>query len=248
MAKSLIQLSKYTTPLHRFLPASLKLYIKRKSVRELVSIEELKPHLERSCQYLADKIGEESIGDYLEFGVAHGTSLNCMYQVLNGRNYDHIRLFGFDSFEGLPALSDKDDSEVWSKGLFKSDIDVTKYYLTQNGIDWERTFLIEGWFSYTLNESLKKEYNIEKAGIIMIDSDIYSSAKEALQFCESLIKDVVIIIFDDWRSGNLDQKNKGEKLAFTEFMNENPHLSAKEFGTYSFEGKPNGKLFIVEKI
>ncbi len=78
--------------------------------------------------------------------------------------------------------------------------------------------------------------NITKASLIMIDCDIYSSAKEFLNFCGPLIEDRTIIFFDDW-----SQKSQGEGKAFDEFLNENQHIKAEKFGSY----KPYGTVFLV---
>jgi hypothetical protein len=83
-----------------------------------------------------------------------------------------------------------------------------------------------------------EEHDIEKASLIMIDCDIYSSSKQALDFCAPLIKDKSIIFFDDWQPG----QNMGEEKAFDEFKEENTHLKVKKFGSY----KPSGEIFLVE--
>ena len=44
----------------------------------------------------------ERLGDYLEFGVSRGTSMACTYSTLRHAGLNHMRLIGFDSFEGLP--------------------------------------------------------------------------------------------------------------------------------------------------
>jgi O-methyltransferase len=81
----------------------------------------------------------------------------------------------------------------------------------------------------------------------MIDCDMYSSTKDALNFCTKLIKDEAIIFFDGWNRFNLAEKNLGEKKAFTEFLNENPQFKAEEFGSYSYKLKENGKVFKIIK-
>src|SRR5688500_8817891 len=48
----------------------------------LVYEEELKPKYERALKFLSEKVGIENLGDYLEFGVSHGTSLSVMHKAL----------------------------------------------------------------------------------------------------------------------------------------------------------------------
>lgn len=210
---------------------------------KLVNEEELTEQYHKALRYLTNRYGIENLGDYLEFGVCRGTSLKCMFDVLKKQRISKMCLFGFDSFKGLPH----DEDNHWKKGGFDSDYEYTKRILSKHGVDWNRTVLVEGWFNETLNENLIKKYKIQKASIIMIDCDLYSAAKEALNFCAPLIKDRSIIIFDDWNP--LAKYNKGEKLAFDEFLQENPHLSAKEFGEYSYRMNDlNGKVFLVELV
>ena len=230
-----------------YMPRGLKRWAKENAFKELVSADELKPQYEKACLYLAETIGIDSIGDYLEFGVCHGTSINCMHQVLTNLKFNHVRLIGFNSFEGMPEITGVDDGGLWYPGQFRSQLEETKSALTKKGIDWNKTVLIKGWFSDTLTDDIKRRYKLRKASIIMIDCDIYTSAKEALNFCKSLIRDKCILVFDDWGAGNLAEKNMGEKRAFEEFLKENTHLTAEEFGNYNYNGSPNGRLFIVNK-
>jgi hypothetical protein len=207
----------------------------------LVTARELQPRFKSACRQLTDRIGANGIGDYLEFGVCYGTSLHCMFQTLKEMELDHVRLFGFDSFKGLPPIAAIDIENYLQPGDYASSLDSTTRTLTRKGIDWSRTFLIEGWFQETLNHSLIKNHNIKKASFIMLDCDLYSSAKEALEFCLPLIKDTSIIFLDDW----CDDKDKGERRAFHEFLKAHPHVKSEYFDSYSHNGKPTGKVFML---
>jgi len=236
---------KLAEPFRRFLPAKLRIWANVNRARELVLVHELKPQYKKACEFLIETQGREAIGDYLEFGVCHGTSINCMHEVLNEVQLTNVRLFGFDSFEGMPKNAESEDEGQWYPGQYRSELEETTYFLNSKNVDWKRTFLVKGWFSETLTDDFKKKHNIAKASIIMIDCDIYSSSKEALNFCLPMIKDKCILVFDDWNTGDLAEKNLGERRAFDEFMKENTHLVAEEFGNYHYDGKPNGKVFVV---
>lgn len=206
--------------------------------KALVIEDEILPQYKKAASYLVKDIGKDALGDYLEFGVCYGTSMGCMSRVLRKKNLDNVRLIGFDSFEGLPQSAAHEDDGKWKPGEFACSIEDATQYLTEHGVDWDRTHLIKGWYSDTLTAEVVAEHNIEKASLIMIDCDIYSSSKQALDFCVPLIKDKSIIFFDDWQPG----KNMGEEKAFDEFLAENTHLKAKKFGSY----KPSGEIFLVE--
>ena len=50
-----------------------------------------------------------------------------------------------------------------------------------------RGVLIKGWLSDTLNKETIARHDLSNAGVIMIDVDIYTSSKQALDFCAPLI-------------------------------------------------------------
>jgi len=194
---------------------------------------------------LAERQGASSLGDYFEFGVYNGTSMICMHRVLGELGFDRIRLFGLDSFEGLPEAAEKDDDGHWYPGQFSCDYEITRKVLDLEDVDWNRIFLIKGWFSDTLNDDLIRKYNITNASVIMIDCDMYLSAKEAMGFCASLIQKEAVILFDDWYSGNrLADRNLGEKRAFDEFLSENPCFKAEELHSYT----KNAKVFLITRM
>jgi hypothetical protein len=211
--------------------------------RSLVPQVALEQKYGEALVLLMKKRGAESLGDYLEFGVYKGASMAGMYRTLKKLELDHIRLFGFDSFEGLPETARADDGGNWRPGQFRCGITFTQDLLTRQGVDWDRIRLIKGWFGETLNNELKREFNITKASIIMIDCDMYLSAKQALDFCGPLIQDASIVFFDDWHSGDLASKNLGEKRAFEEFLNDHPDFTIDHLGGYD----PNSAVFLVER-
>jgi len=215
---------------------------------ETLPVDSLQQSQRAALRYLVEKLGADNLGDYLEFGVFSGTSLGCMHTVLKELGLDHVRLFGFDSFEGMPAIASTEDEGVWAPGDFKLGIEFTKGILTQKGVDWSRTFLTKGWFCNTLTPELVEQYQIKKASVIMVDCDLYSSTVDVLRFCAPFIQDEVVMYFDDWHSGDLAAKNLGEKKAFDEFLAANHQFEARPFEpmyVHNAEGLVNGTAFIV---
>ena len=213
--------------------------------RRLLPEEPLSDKYREILLLLKERHGASSLGDYLEFGVYNGTSMICMHRVLGELGFDSIRLFGFDSFEGLPETAAKDDEGTWHPGQFSCDYEFTRKVLDLEDVDWNRIFLIKGWFSDTLNDDLIRKYNITNASVIMIDCDMYLSAKEALNFCAPLIQKEAVILFDDWYSGDrLADRNLGEKRAFDEFLSENPYFKAEELNSYT----KNAKIFLITRM
>lgn len=238
-----LKLNKVFYRYRRILPRRFRKWIEDNTYRVFVAPEQIIPQYRKALIELKQTVGENAIGDYLEFGVCHGTSLKCMHQVLEELKLPNVRIFGFDSFEGLPDTAQEEGLENWEPGSFASPIGKTKLYLTKNGIDWGKTFLIKGWYSDTLTENLKKEHHITKASVIMVDCDIYSSSKESLDFCKSLIKDTSIVFFDDWYAGGAAEKNVGQKKALDEFLVENANFKVEDYGTYSIGKRVNGQIY-----
>jgi hypothetical protein len=54
-------------------------------------------------------------------------------------------------------------------------------------------------------------------------------------FCEPLLADEAIVIFDDFRAGDSESQPDGEERALEEFLDANPHFAATELPhlTYS---------------
>jgi hypothetical protein len=174
-----------------------------------------------------DRAGESGVGDYLEFGVYQGNSLLEVHRVTEEEGLPGVRIFGFDSFEGLPQEAEEEG--VWSAGQYRSDLAFTRQRLTEGGVDWSRTTLVPGFFCDTLTPTLVAEHSLSRVGVIMIDCDLYSSAREALEFCTPLIRDSAVVLFDDWGSTGPEE---GEQRAFSEFLASLPDLEAEPLESY----------------
>lgn len=187
---------------------------------------------------LLDRHPPEAIGDYLEFGVYGGASLAGMYRALQANGLDGVRLFGFDSFAGLPEQAGEWESgATWQAGEMAMDERVTRRYLTGAGVDWGRVRLVRGWFADTLTPGLVQDLGLAKASLIMIDCDLYSSARDALAFCAGLIRDEAIVFLDDLHFDGLAERGLGEKRAFDELLRAHPDLRTVSLGRMHVHGE-----------
>jgi O-methyltransferase len=228
-----------------FVPPALRNWIEQErqrarilSRRRLVSIDSFRALLNHGLRMISERIGRDNIGAYLEFGVYNGTSMIGAYHETQALGLDHVRLFGFDSFEGLPPEAATDDD-----GLCRCELEFTRAVLQAENVDLDRVTLVPGWFSKTLVPEAVEGLGIEKASVIMVDCDIYSSTKQALAFCGPLIRDHALVLFDDWHAYGASQRNLGERKAFMEFLREWPCFSADRFGSYSTKAE----AFIVSR-
>lgn len=233
-----------------FAPAPIRTYVERERLRvrlrdrrRAVPETAYRDLLRRGLERLIQHAGRDSIGDYLEFGVYNGTSLVSAFRESEAMDLTHMRLFGFDSFQGLPPAAARDDEGKWRPGAWCSELEFTQAVLEAEEVDRSRVFLIPGWFSETCNAETAHRYNLTKASVIMIDCDIYTSTKEALDFCAPLITDRALILFDDWHAGNLAAKHLGERKAFEEWLAASTSFTVEPFGSY----RAKAETFIVTR-
>lgn len=131
----------------------------------------------------------------LEFGVFEGESINYLASLTSNKVY------GFDSFQGLP----EDWRSGFEKGCFKL---VGKPPIRENVI------IVEGWFEESIPRFLK--YFSEEIKLLHVDCDLYSSTKTIFMLLEKKIKPGCIIVFDEYF--NYPGWEKGEFKAFQEFI------------------------------
>jgi len=152
-------------------------------------------------------------GDYLEFGVFRGTSFIMASKLAQTYNMPAMRLFAFDSFEGLP----NSEGKAFTQSEFLCSEVLFKKIIEKAGVDLSKVVIVKGFYSNILNENIKNKHNI-KATIVHIDCDLYSSTKEVLDFIENIVTHGTILIFDDWDSfKDEDVENMGERKAFKEW-------------------------------
>jgi O-methyltransferase len=205
----------------------------------LVPLPELSECFQQTIAALRELSSESYIGDYLEFGVSRGSSMACAFHALRDAGDVKARLFGFDSFAGLPPEA---ADEGWTPEQYRSTLAATRRYLVSQRVDHKSVILTKGWFKNTLTAERRAQLGIEKAGLIMIDCDLYSASKDALWFCEPLIRDQAAIVFDDW-GWRSDAGEVGQKEAFQEFLEAFPDLTADERAGYI----PQSRVFLVRR-
>jgi len=205
-------------------------------------------HINR-CMRFIERNGIE--GDILQFGVAGGGTLarsaeraKFLRQVIDSQ----MRVFGFDSFEGLPESKggDRDflhGQQGFEQGKFKSEKRGALAALSKLGLEPNDARLIEGWYEDSLTPELRDELGLQRACLIDIDCDLYESTAVALSWCAPLIQQGTVISFDDWFCYRGSPRH-GENRAFREFLAAHPELSAETFATYGW----NGKAFILSTV
>jgi hypothetical protein len=223
-------------------------HIVDKNTHELTEFDILGPHTERSVVRAFElAVQNECIGDYLEFGVYMGHSLSVAYQQIQGElgktdKSSSCRIFGFDSFQGLPTITDIDKGDpFFFEGNFACSEFSVRELLKCHQIPESGVTLVPGWYSETLTSTLASELGIERCRIALIDCDLYESTKPVLDFLAPLIAEQAILVFDDW--GHFEWENDlGQRKAFREFLEEFPDIKVVATEDFGY-----GKLFLVER-
>jgi len=143
-------------------------------------------------------------GAYIELGVCTGKTINFIAAL----NPNKI-IYGFDSFEGLPEDWVRQD-KVIKKGTFgfKEDnftppaLANVKFY--------------KGWFKDSLPEYVINKLKETPIAFLHVDSDIYSSSREALEIFQNNIVPGTVIVFDEYF--NYPGFENHEYKAFMEFL------------------------------
>jgi hypothetical protein len=157
---------------------------------------------------------------------------------------DRTRFFGFDSFQGLPKPEGVDaESTEFAERDYSASREEVKWYLDKYGVDWTRSFLIEGYYDNSLQEGLKPELEMRPVMVALIDCDLYSSTVCVLGFLDNLLQDGSILMFDDWNCFDKSDE-KGERRAFREFLARHPYWRADPFVSFGW----HGQSFILSQV
>lgn len=139
----------------------------------------------------------------LEFGVNSGTTI----KQLRDRLPDTYKLFGFDSFEGLP----ENWSGTWAK---KGDMSTNGVVPAIDGV-----YFYKGWFKDTIPAYKQIAQPIS---LLHVDCDLYSSTIDVLYGLREYILPGTILVFDEWYYNHKDipENRQHEQKAFYEWVNE----------------------------
>jgi hypothetical protein len=164
---------------------------------------ERKTHLSRALNQCST-----SLDEILEFGVNRGWTMGIISE-----QFKTQKIYGFDSFEGLPEKWSKGSHEIWEQFSMKVDLPVV-------GTNVE---LVKGWYNESIS-TWKKQDERKNIKFIHIDCDLYSSTKTVFEELNDLIKPNTIVCFDEFYSWtdpqNYSEWRNGEFKALKEWVEE----------------------------
>jgi|TARA_B100000925_G_C21937375_1_gene442976 hypothetical protein len=138
-------------------------------------------------------------GYWFEFGVHTGATINTLSSFCD-------KIYGFDSFEGLP--------EYWDVGYPKGKFKLNTHPKVKDNVE-----LVVGWFDETLPKFIE-ENNIDKINFINIDCDLYQSTKTVFKNLGKYIRPGTYIYFDEFLVKTSPIEDNNEAKAFAEFLDE----------------------------
>ncbi|MGG5807960.1 TylF/MycF/NovP-related O-methyltransferase [Falsiroseomonas sp. CW058] len=192
-------------------------------------------------------------GDYVEFGVYSGATMSnawwCAKRHLDlfaSGAWDHslagdrdatkraiadsfrrMRFIGFDSFEGIPPAAPGENAGPFAAGTYAAAEEVPRGHLARTGVDMGQVHFVKGFFNETCTPQTAAALGLREIAVLHIDSDLYSSALTALDFCTPFLRDGSVVIFDEWFQFN-GSPVEGEQRAFAEWRERNPDWNAQE--------------------
>jgi len=180
-------------------------------VKHHYELEDLQDGLDMGNLLLFLKETENLEGDVLELG-----TYKCGTTIMMARFLKKIgskrRIFGCDAFMGLP-YEDKHSSQKNTTGMLSDvTLEEVEKKVTKFGMN-DKITIIKGLFEETLSKVLSGK----KFSMVLLDCDLYDSAKFSLEFVYPRIVKGGLIIFDDY--DRVDAKNPGwgETKAVDEF-------------------------------
>ncbi len=155
-------------------------------------------------------------GDYAEFG-CHGAFTFRMAWHAMELVGTTARLWGFDSFAGLPEQVDRRDGHPrWMAGTMATSVERFHQLCARAGMTPDRYVVVEGLY----HETLQSHASDPRPGLVAVayvDCDLYSSTVDVLQFLETRLRPGSVIAFDDYFCTNPDGPSGERRAALEHF-------------------------------
>lgn len=148
-------------------------------------------------------------GVYIECGVAAGAQIIAM-----AAGAPNKTIYAFDSFQGIPLPSNKDDQipgiamlsktqqsllpdpgkqVLESTGATAVPLKDVVEHIKNSGVKIEKIYFIEGWFEETLTE-----FDCPPISILRLDGDLYNSTYVCLKYLYPKVIEGGLVIIDDF--------------------------------------------------
>lgn len=154
---------------------------------------------------------KDSPGVYVECGVAAGAQIIAMAYGAPNKT-----IYAFDSFEGIPLPSNRDDQmpgirmltkseidglpnpgeqDLYSTGATAVSVDAFCKHIVDSNVNGFNIRIKKGWFEETVP---KVKTEIDQIAILRLDGDLYNSTRVCLLHLFPKVIEGGVIIIDDW--------------------------------------------------
>lgn len=164
---------------------------------------------------------EKITGEVAEVGVYKGGSAKLICEVT--KKPVHL----FDTFEGMPELSEYDNPEQFQKGVLVASLESVKNSLK----NYSNISFYKGFFPDTAGPIKNKMFSF-----VHLDVDIYKSTLDCLEFFYPRMSRGGAIISHDYGAA------VGVTKAFDEFFKDKPEIILAPFGN----GRGSGQCLVVK--
>lgn len=162
---------------------------------------------------MAKKYADKA-GVYVECGVAAGAQIIAMAKGASNKT-----IYAFDSFEGIPLPSNRDDQmpgimmlteserkalpdpgkqKLESTGATSVSIEDFLNHIKNSGVNLKNIIPVRGWFEDT-TAGIPKGHGMDPISILRLDGDLYNSTYVCLQNLYPLVSKGGVVIIDDWQ-------------------------------------------------
>jgi len=190
-----------------------------------------KKEIEKLVTYLIDVVDRKIDGDVVELGCYVGESSKFLMKTILEFN-SNKNLYVYDSFEGLPTLSEHEKNSGWKPGTLKTNQSVLINNFLNN--DLPLPIIYKGWFNEIPEHKIPN-----KISFAFLDGDFYQSIYSSLEKVYDKVVDGGYIFFHDYERPDLP----GVKQAIEDFAkNKNLNLNVKKIFTNLGALEKNGKI------
>ncbi len=178
-------------------------------------------------------------GDYLEFGVFEGTSLLAAFECdrrFRGPETPRRKFWGFDSFEGFKYFDGRDRHPFFKEGEFRSSLPQTQRRLARAIRGRAEFELVPGYFEQTIAGKCAPDLGIGRVSVALIDCDLGTPARLALEFIRPALPNGAVIILDDYFAYR-GSRELGVAGAFAQFQADHPALVFRRLFDYGHGGQ-----------
>lgn len=134
-------------------------------------------------------------GAVVEFGCFVGESSKYLRMMLDNK-LSNKQLFVYDSFEGLPELSDYEKNTGWKPGTLKTSADILKHNFIQNGL--VPPVITKGWFGQLPDSVIPSHI-----AFAFLDGDFYQSIYDSFTKILPRLSEGAVVVFHDYERPDL---------------------------------------------